>query len=36
MLQQIYQYIMDKFPYFQFQDAGWKSSVRHNLSKMKK
>jgi hypothetical protein len=33
-LQQIYQYIMDKFPYFQSQDkdSGWKSSVRHNLS----
>lgn len=32
-LQDIYQWIMDQYPYFKSQDgSGWKSSVRHNLS----
>ncbi|KAG8177375.1 hypothetical protein JTE90_015929 [Oedothorax gibbosus] len=28
----IYGWILDKFPYFQGAPAGWKNSVRHNLS----
>eukprot|EP01080_Neovahlkampfia_damariscottae_P005923 gene5923-9753_t len=31
-LQDIYQYIMDTYPYFKTTTDGWKSSVRHNLS----
>lgn len=31
-LQEIYQWIMDQYPYFKVQESGWKSSVRHNLS----
>lgn len=28
----IYQWIMNKYPYYQLCDRGWKNSVRHNLS----
>jgi len=31
-LQGIYQWIMDKYPYYQNDEHGWRSSVRHNLS----
>ena len=28
----IYEYIQSKYPYFQTASAGWKNSIRHNLS----
>jgi hypothetical protein len=31
-LQEIYQWIMDKYPYYKNDEHGWRSSVRHNLS----
>ncbi|XP_064621049.1 forkhead box protein L2-like [Lineus longissimus] len=32
LLSDIYQYIMDNFPYYNNQDKAWRNSVRHNLS----
>ncbi|MBN3303159.1 HCM1 factor, partial [Amia calva] len=32
LLCDIYQWIMDHYPYFQSKDKNWRNSVRHNLS----
>uniref|UniRef100_A0A3Q1JJC1 Fork-head domain-containing protein n=1 Tax=Anabas testudineus TaxID=64144 RepID=A0A3Q1JJC1_ANATE len=32
LLCDIYQWIMDNYPYFKSQDKNWRNSVRHNLS----
>ncbi|KAJ1937995.1 hypothetical protein FBU59_004584, partial [Linderina macrospora] len=31
-LNEIYNWIMDKYPYFKTAGTGWKNSIRHNLS----
>ncbi|KAL3865916.1 hypothetical protein ACJMK2_043263 [Sinanodonta woodiana] len=32
LLGDIYQYVMDNFPYYNNQDKAWRNSIRHNLS----
>ena len=32
VLADIYQYVLDNFPYFRHRGQGWRNSVRHNLS----
>jgi len=32
VLGDIYQYVLDNFPYFRWRGQGWRNSVRHNLS----
>eukprot|EP00090_Calanus_glacialis_P025513 TRINITY_DN39909_c0_g1_i1.p1 TRINITY_DN39909_c0_g1~~TRINITY_DN39909_c0_g1_i1.p1 ORF type:complete len:183 (-),score=48.87 TRINITY_DN39909_c0_g1_i1:67-588(-) len=32
VLADIYQYMLDNFPYFRHRSPGWRNSIRHNLS----
>jgi len=32
VLSDIYQYILDNYPYFRSRGPGWRNSIRHNLS----
>lgn len=32
MLSEIYQWIADRYPYYQLKDKSWRNSIRHNLS----
>ncbi|KAI6182799.1 Forkhead box protein D1-like protein [Aphelenchoides bicaudatus] len=32
LLSEIYDYILERYPYFKYKGTGWRNSIRHNLS----